>query len=354
MTFPTAPPERRVSSDFISANLDVGSCLSLLLHGEVTVVFVFTSECHKSSVDLCVREHVPGSINRVKMMGRGETRMSKMQKMAESPRLSEQKPSRPYAQGPVQAVAPQVAYRRVQLNRDGLRPPNLLALQRAGQSRGAAHGGESKHERQGENMKETLRARRKPNSPLAHRDLYEQEADVTGAKALANVAQLQGAPLSGSPAGWSLSAWQPPSLQRLRTGRLGVVAPVVQRLVDEKGLEITSDRIEKENDPAVLKAWADRENDTWEDEHLKEESGSNRYPGEPLEEVKARIAGVPDYQQREFFRICQDEALDPARIMKGLTDVATTGLAFNRAVQYFANGGNFPNAIGSPPHTTAL
>ena len=31
----------------------------------------------------------------------------------------------------MQAVTPQVAYRRVQLNRDGLRPADLLAFQRA-------------------------------------------------------------------------------------------------------------------------------------------------------------------------------------------------------------------------------
>jgi hypothetical protein len=42
----------------------------------------------------------------------------------------EQKPVLQHAQLPVQAVAPQVAYRRVQLNRNGLRPADLLALQR--------------------------------------------------------------------------------------------------------------------------------------------------------------------------------------------------------------------------------
>ena len=37
---------------------------------------------------------------------------------------------RRHEQGAVQAVVPQVAYRRVQLNRNGLRPADLLALQR--------------------------------------------------------------------------------------------------------------------------------------------------------------------------------------------------------------------------------
>ena len=57
-------------------------------------------------------------------------RANEVQKTIEPVRQPARELIRQQEQGPVQAVAPQVAYRRVQLNRNGLRPADLLALQR--------------------------------------------------------------------------------------------------------------------------------------------------------------------------------------------------------------------------------
>ena len=55
---------------------------------------------------------------------------NEVQKTIEPVRQPGRELIRQQEQGPVQAVAPQAAYRRVQLNRNGLRPADLLALQR--------------------------------------------------------------------------------------------------------------------------------------------------------------------------------------------------------------------------------
>lgn len=52
------------------------------------------------------------------------------QKKIESVRQPEEAPARQHKQGPAQAMAPQVAYRHAQINRNGLRPADLRALQR--------------------------------------------------------------------------------------------------------------------------------------------------------------------------------------------------------------------------------
>ena len=57
-------------------------------------------------------------------------RTAMMQRIVESLRPLEQKPVRQHEQAPVQAVAPQVAYRRAQVNRDGMTPADVLVIQR--------------------------------------------------------------------------------------------------------------------------------------------------------------------------------------------------------------------------------
>ena len=63
-------------------------------------------------------------------MSGAHIRVNEVQKTIEPVRQPGRELIRQQEQGPVQAVAPQVAYRRVQLNRNGLRPADLLALQR--------------------------------------------------------------------------------------------------------------------------------------------------------------------------------------------------------------------------------
>lgn len=63
-------------------------------------------------------------------MSKSQTRVFKAQKKVGPLRPPEQKPVGQYEQVPMQVVAPQVAYRRAQLNPNGLRPAGLLALQR--------------------------------------------------------------------------------------------------------------------------------------------------------------------------------------------------------------------------------
>ena len=64
-------------------------------------------------------------------MSGAHVRANEVQKTLEPVRQPGQELIRQQEQGPVQAVAPQAAFRRVQLNRDGLRPAEILALQRA-------------------------------------------------------------------------------------------------------------------------------------------------------------------------------------------------------------------------------
>jgi hypothetical protein len=56
--------------------------------------------------------------------------MTQAQKPFESVRPPEQKPALQHAQTPVQPVAPQAVHRHAQINRNGLTPVDLLALQR--------------------------------------------------------------------------------------------------------------------------------------------------------------------------------------------------------------------------------
>jgi hypothetical protein len=65
------------------------------------------------------------------MMSRAQTRVAETQNKAKLVRQPEEKPALQHAQLPVQAVASQVAYRRVQVNGNGLTAEDLLALQRA-------------------------------------------------------------------------------------------------------------------------------------------------------------------------------------------------------------------------------
>jgi hypothetical protein len=64
-------------------------------------------------------------------MSSAQIHTNELQKKIESVRQPGRELLRQQEQGPVQDVTPQVAYRRIQFNRDGLRPADLLALQRA-------------------------------------------------------------------------------------------------------------------------------------------------------------------------------------------------------------------------------
>jgi hypothetical protein len=64
------------------------------------------------------------------MISKRQTRSTKVQQKAESLRPPEQTPIQQQEQGPEQAVAPQAAYRRAQLNNNGLMTADLLTLQR--------------------------------------------------------------------------------------------------------------------------------------------------------------------------------------------------------------------------------
>ena len=64
-------------------------------------------------------------------MSGAHIRANEVQKTIEPVRQPGRELIRQQEQGPAQAVAPQAAYRRAQLNRNGLRPADLLALQRA-------------------------------------------------------------------------------------------------------------------------------------------------------------------------------------------------------------------------------
>jgi len=157
---------------------------------------------------------------------------------------------------------------------------------------------------------------------------------------------------------------------RFTPGRSAAAIPAVQRLKDEKDEEITEERIAKESDPGVLKSWLAIPAEDWEDEALHEEirdrlavlqpskTESKQTKNDevepvsvteklrdPLAEVRVLIRTVSKREQAEFFRICEDEALDPTRIVKGLNDAATSQLAFKRGVELFAAGENFGSAL---------
>ena len=79
----------------------------------------------------------------------------------------------------MQDVAPQVAHRRIQLNRDGLRPADLLALQRTVGNRAvqrmlAKANDEQQDETAQEDSERTVQTKRTVG---AAKDVYEQEAD---------------------------------------------------------------------------------------------------------------------------------------------------------------------------------
>ena len=63
-------------------------------------------------------------------MNQVKTHATEVQKKTEPARQLEQEATRQPEQGVVQVVAPQAAYRRAQVSRNGLRPADLLALQR--------------------------------------------------------------------------------------------------------------------------------------------------------------------------------------------------------------------------------
>ena len=104
---------------------------------------------------------------------------NEVQKTIEPVRQPGRELIRQQEQGPVQAVAPQVAYRRVQLNRDGLRPADLLALQRAVGNRTvqrmlAKANDEQQDETAEEDSERTVQTKLTVGAP---KDVYEQEAD---------------------------------------------------------------------------------------------------------------------------------------------------------------------------------
>lgn len=63
-------------------------------------------------------------------MNKRQTRLTKVQKNTNPLRQPEHKPVQQQEQGPVQMVSPQVAYQRAQVRGNGLRPVDLLVLQR--------------------------------------------------------------------------------------------------------------------------------------------------------------------------------------------------------------------------------
>jgi hypothetical protein len=108
---------------------------------------------------------------------------NEVQKTAEPVRQPGREPIRRQEQEPVQAVAPQVAYRRVQLSRNGPRPADLLALQRAVGNRAvqrmlAEHVDKANDEQQDEAAEEdserTVQTKLSTGTP---NDVYEQEND---------------------------------------------------------------------------------------------------------------------------------------------------------------------------------
>lgn len=63
-------------------------------------------------------------------MRKNQTCVAETQKKVEPLRLLEQEPVRQHKQTPVQPVTPQAAYHRTQVNCNGLKPADFLALQR--------------------------------------------------------------------------------------------------------------------------------------------------------------------------------------------------------------------------------
>ena len=110
--------------------------------------------------------------------------LNEVQKTIEPVRQSGQELIRQQAQRPVQAVAPQVAYRSVQLNRNGLRPADLLAFQRAVGNRSVQRmvANASKNRQVG-TAEENAAVQTKP-AVGAPSDLYEQGADRVAGQAM--------------------------------------------------------------------------------------------------------------------------------------------------------------------------
>jgi hypothetical protein len=112
-------------------------------------------------------------------MSGAHIRANEVQKTTEPVRQPGREIIRRHEQGPVQAEAPQVAYRRVQLNRNGLRPADLLALQRTVGNRAlqrmvAKANDEQQDENTAEDSKRTVQTKLTVGAPS---DLYEQGAD---------------------------------------------------------------------------------------------------------------------------------------------------------------------------------
>jgi hypothetical protein len=116
-------------------------------------------------------------------MSSAHIRANEVQKTTEPMRQPGRELIRRQEQGPAQAVAPQVACRRVQLNRDGLRPADLLALQRAVGNRTvqrmvAKASDEQQDETAEEDSEGTVQTKLTVGAP---KDVYEQGAGrVTG------------------------------------------------------------------------------------------------------------------------------------------------------------------------------
>ena len=112
-------------------------------------------------------------------MSGAHIRANEVQKTTEPVRQPGQELIRQQEQGSVQAVTPQAAYRRVQLNRDGLRPADLLALQRAVGNRTvqrmlAKANDEQQDETAKEDSERTVQTKLTVGAP---KDVYEQETD---------------------------------------------------------------------------------------------------------------------------------------------------------------------------------
>lgn len=120
-------------------------------------------------------------------MSGAHIRANEVQKTIEPVRQSGQELIRQQEQGPVQAVAPQAAYRRVQLNRNGLRPADMLALQRAVGNRMvqrmvAKANEEQQDETAEEDSERTVQTKLTVDAP---KDVYEQETDRAAGRVMA-------------------------------------------------------------------------------------------------------------------------------------------------------------------------
>ena len=137
-------------------------------------------------------------------MSGAHIRANEVQKTTEPVRQPGRELIRQQEQGPVQAVARQAAYRRVQLNRDGLRPADLLALQRAVGNRQvqrmvAKANDEQQDETAEEASERTVQTKLSVGAP---NDAYAQETDrVAGAVMTAPEATTSRSNRTGLPDG---------------------------------------------------------------------------------------------------------------------------------------------------------